>query len=94
MRWRLFLTAFLQTLFVLYCIEAGALLVIAPWKDLWLRFVSGLSWDGARTLLLHPLSRSVITGFGLVHIVWGIHDLEQLLRSRGGLRPQTGEETS
>jgi hypothetical protein len=30
-------------------------------------------------LLLHPLFRGAVSGFGLVHLVWGANDLQALL---------------
>ncbi len=32
--------------------------------------------------LLHPIVRGAITGFGLVHLIWGAHDLDLWLAER------------
>jgi hypothetical protein len=83
MRWRLFFLGFARTLFVIYCIEAGALLILTPWREEWIRFAAAVPFDGLQPLvLLHPVLRGAVTGFGLVHLVWGIHDLEDLLSRR------------
>ncbi len=79
---RSFATTVLGLLFILYCIEAGAFLVLAPWRDVWVRFAGRFPWPEAQALILHPIARGAVTGFGLVHLVWGVHDLEGLLARR------------
>lgn len=82
MRWSSFLRTLLRVLFILYCIEVGVLLTLSPWRELWPRLIVDLPWDSLRSALMLPLGRSVVTGFGLVHLVWGFHDLNQLLGGR------------
>ena len=75
-----------RVLFIVYCVEAGALLLLVPWGSGWEGIVSRLPLGSLGPLLLHPLARSAVTGFGLVHLVWGAHDLELLVsawRARG-----------
>ncbi len=73
-----------QLLFVLYCVEAGILLTLLPWTANWEGALLQLPGVGARGLAAHPLLRGVVSGFGLVHLVWGAHDLELLLSRRRG----------
>ncbi len=68
-----------QILFILYCVEAGTILLLAPWGAVWDRFVVQMPSADLRNLLLHPLLRSLISAFGLVHLIWGAHDLDLLL---------------
>lgn len=75
-------STFLTLLFVFYCAEAGALLVFAPWKPVWDRTVMLLPFQDLRSLMLHPVVRGAVTGFGLVHLVLGAHDLHALLSRR------------
>lgn len=75
-------STFLTLLFILYCAEAGTLLIFAPWKPVWERMVMQLPFSGLRTLMLHPVFRGAVTGFGLVHLVLGAHDLHALLRRK------------
>lgn len=70
-----------RILFILYCVEAGVFLAFVPWSTLWERHLLEIPWVGVRAFGLHPLWRSVLSGFGLVHLVWGVHDLELLLAS-------------
>ena len=69
-------------LFVLYCVEIGLFLVLAPWTPLWDRTLGLLPSDALRSFALHPVARSGVTGFGLVHLIWGAHDLALLFSRR------------
>ncbi len=68
--------------FILYCIEAGTLLLLAPWSAGWERMVMELPVAGLRDLCLQPWLRAGLSGFGLVHLIWGAHDLELMLAGR------------
>jgi hypothetical protein len=65
--------------FVLYCLEAGTLLLFLPWSPTWDRAMMNLSFPTLRLLLLHPFLRGGLSGLGLVHLVWGAHDLQALV---------------
>jgi hypothetical protein len=71
-----------RLLFVLYCVEVGVFLLIAPWSPSWDRAVIHLPLPVLHSVYLHPLFRGAVTGFGFVHIVWGAHDLESWLAGR------------
>lgn len=74
--------------FILYCFEAGLLLLFAPWSPEWDRIMMQLPILGMKALVLHPGFRGAVTGFGLVHLVWGMHDLVSILMRRGaGAQP-------
>jgi hypothetical protein len=90
MRWATFLRGFARAFFVLYCVEAGLFLTLAPWRSAWPHLLMAFPVVSLRNLLLDPVARGAISGFGLVHLVWGFHDLRELLRSRR--RPTTESE--
>lgn len=69
-------------LFVVYCLEIGLFLVFAPWTVLWDRTLGQVPGQVARAVVLHPAVRAGVTGFGLIHLIWGIHDLTLLLFRR------------
>ncbi len=71
--------AVFRVLFVIYCVEAGVFLMLIPWSNLWERHLLELPFVGLRTFALHPMLRGAVTGFGIVHLIWGVHDLELLL---------------
>ncbi len=60
-------------LFILYCATVGAVLVVAPWSPGWSLMLSNLS--PSFELLGTPLLRGALSGFGLVHLVWCVHDV-------------------
>ena len=72
--------------FVLYCATVGVVLVVIPWSPGWDRMLSHL--PAGFEMLRLPLLRGALSGFGLVHLVWCVHDLQLLLRSdySGGRR--------
>lgn len=72
----------LRILFILYCVEAGVFLLLSPWSPRWDESVIQLSNLQLSSLLLHPTVRGAISGFGLVHLVWGAHDLDLWLTER------------
>lgn len=69
-------------LFVLYCAEIGIFLVFAPWTSLWDHTLGLIPYETLRALALHPVVRAGVTGFGLVHLIWGLHDLTLLFSRR------------
>lgn len=71
-----------RILFVLYCIEVGVLLLLAPWSPMWDRAVTQIPSWSLHAVLLHPVFRGLISGFGLVHLTWGVHDLDRWLAER------------
>ena len=71
-----------RILFILYCVEAGVFLILAPWTANWDRTLIQLPFGWARDLVLHPFTRGAVSGFGLVHLLWGTHDLELWLAKR------------
>lgn len=91
MGWGVAWSSLTRLLFVIYCVEAGLFLVIAPWRDFWDLLIarSALSLAHLEPFLLQPWVRGAVSGFGLVHLIWGVHDLEHLL-----LRPRHAEAAS
>ena len=78
----------LRLFFILYCFEAGLLLLFAPWSPEWDRILMQLvPFQTLRGLLLGPWLRGAITGFGMVHLIWGAHDLLAVITRRN---PEAG----
>jgi hypothetical protein len=78
-----------RLLFILYCVEAGIFLIFAPWSPVWDQTMLRLPLAALRTLCLHSYLRGAVSGFGLVHLVWGAHDLQELLSRRRVRGPET-----
>ena len=68
----------MRYVFILYCAAVGVVLVLAPWSPGWDQMLSYLSAEFE--LLRRPLLRGALSGFGLVHLVWCLHDLHGLAR--------------
>jgi hypothetical protein len=64
--------------FILYCATVGVVLVVVPWSPGWDQMLSFLSTPFE--LLRRPLLRGALSGFGLVHLVWCLHDVHDLAR--------------
>ena len=58
-----------------YLIEAGVLLVLAPWSALWQRnyFAAHVPWLGH--WMASPYMKGAVTGIGLVTALGGLRDL-------------------
>jgi len=67
-------------IFLIYCLEAGLFLLMSPWLEAWNHAALLLPFGPVRELLLSSWSRSLISAFGLLHLVWGLHDLDLFLR--------------
>lgn len=68
-----------RILFIVYCVEAGAVFFLVPWGPAWDRLVVQIGSESLRTIVLHPAFRSLITAFGVLHLVWAVNDLDLLL---------------
>jgi len=86
----------LRLFFILYCFEAGLLLLFAPWSPEWDRILMQLvPFQMLRGMLLQPWLRGAVTGFGLVHLVWGAHDLIAVITRRNpdaGAQPRESQD--
>ena len=66
--------------FLVYCVEAGLFLLLSPWLAGWNHAVLLVPFGLLRDMLLTSWVRSLISAFGLLHLVWGLHDLDLFLR--------------
>jgi len=66
----------LRILFILYVLEAGAFLTLAPWSRLWALRVVARSPAFAHGILASPYFRSFVVGVGLLHLIVAIAEIE------------------
>jgi hypothetical protein len=66
----------LRALFILYVLEAGAFLSLAPWSRLWTLRVVARSPTFARDVLVSPYFRSFLVGVGLLHLWAAVSEIE------------------
>lgn len=71
-----------RLIFILYCLEAGVLLLFIPWSPFWDRTLIQIPFEWVRTVGLHPWIRGAVSGFGVVHLIWALHDLIGLIPRR------------
>lgn len=83
-----------RILFVVYCVEAGLLLLVSPWTPTWERLLIVAPWAAVRELALAPALRGLVSGFGAVHLLWGLHDVDLLLRRLPRSSPPGGPAAS
>jgi hypothetical protein len=80
----------LRALFILYVLEAGAFLCLAPWSRLWSFRVVARSPALARGVLASPFFRSFVVGVGLLHLWAAVSEIETWRRepraAAGGVR--------
>lgn len=65
-----------------YLIEAGLLLIVAPWTSLWDHNILVAARPWLRALLEDPFMRGGVTGVGLVTAFAGVRDLSATLFAR------------
>ena len=67
-----------RLLFISYCLEAGMFLLMVPWSPAWDRTVAMIPMLGLGAVLRSTFGRATLSGFGAIHLIWGIHDLDSL----------------
>ncbi len=67
-----------RLLFVSYCLEAGMFLLMVPWSPAWDRTMAHLPFPLLSGILRSTFGRAALAGFGMVHLIWGVHDLDAL----------------
>ncbi len=68
--------------FLAYCFPVGTFLALIPWTAGWDHYGVQLPIAELRELILNGWTRGALTGFGLVHLTWGAHDLDSWLSDR------------
>jgi hypothetical protein len=69
-----------RVLFLIYCLEAGLFLTFSPWSAAWDRLAMLLPLGFLRAAFLAPWARGLFTGFGVVHLLWIVHDVDLWFR--------------
>lgn len=89
------ISLFTRTLFAVYFIEAGLILIVAPWSAFWERNVFAEYFPVLQPLLASPFVRGAVSGIGAVTVLAGLAELAGLFgaqrRSRDAEIPSPGE---
>lgn len=59
-------------IFVMFCIELGMLLVVLPWRSVWIHNSLLVGHPELRSIMQHYFTRGAISGLGLVDVWIGI----------------------
>ena len=83
------ISAFTRLIFAAYFLEAGLILVVAPWSSFWDRNGIASMLPVARGYLSSPFIRGAVTGIGVITACAGLVELASVF----GLRrmPQRAE---
>jgi hypothetical protein len=69
-------------LFAAYFLEAGLILIVAPWSAFWDRNFFASALPALREIAASPYARGAVSGLGLVTLLAGIADLGAAFASR------------
>jgi hypothetical protein len=69
-------------LFAAYFLEAGLILVVAPWSPFWERNFFAESLPAIERLLASPYARGAVSGVGVVTLIAGLAELGGAFASR------------
>ena len=70
----------LQFLYLIYCVEAGLFLILAPWSLLWAHGYFA-QVPGLRPLLLSGYLRGAVSAFGVLMLAIGAKDFLAFCRT-------------
>lgn len=65
-----------------YLVEAGLLLIVAPWTTFWDRNSFGVLVPAIGEWMASPVVRGVVSGIGLITAVAGLRDLTVTILTR------------
>jgi hypothetical protein len=69
-------------LFAAYFLEAGLILIVAPWSAFWDRNSLAAAIPQLQSLAASPYARGAVSGLGLVTLLAGVADLGAAFASR------------
>jgi hypothetical protein len=82
---------FTRVLFAAYFLEAGFILVVAPWSGFWERNFFAASAPALQPWLQSPFVRGAVSGVGVVTALAGLAELGGILSSRRSVRPPSAD---
>jgi hypothetical protein len=76
-KWELWRRRIFLTIFILFCLEIGIILTVAPWTSFWLNNSLIMSYPRVREILGYPFVRGLISGLGLADIWLAVAEVVQ-----------------
>jgi hypothetical protein len=77
-------------LLALYLLEAGLLLILAPWSRFWERNYFAALVPVVADWLTHPYVKGAVTGVGIVSVAAALIEIGDLLSRRAAAPPEPG----
>jgi hypothetical protein len=71
-----------RILFAAYFLEAGLILVVAPWSGFWDRNLFFSSVPGLAQTLASPFARGAVSGVGAITVIAGLAELSGVVSRR------------
>ena len=71
-----------RILFAAYFLEAGLILIVAPWSGFWDRNLFLYSIPALQEVLESPFARGAVSGVGAITVVAGLAELSGVLSRR------------
>jgi hypothetical protein len=71
-----------RLLFAAYFLEAGLILIVAPWSAFWDRNLFFGTLPSLAPILQMPFARGAVTGIGVITVLAGLGELAGLLSLR------------
>ena len=81
------ISLFTRLLFAAYFIEAGLILVVAPWSGFWDRNFFAESVPALEHILASPFARGAVSGVGAITAVAGLTELSAVFLMRRRSEP-------
>ncbi len=78
-----------RLIFAAYFLEAGFILIAAPWSALWEHNRFAESWPAIRTAVESPYVRGAVSGVGVITAIAGFAELGGVITSRARRQPQS-----
>ena len=78
---------FTRLLFAAYFLEAGLILIVAPWSAFWDRNFFASTLPALEHILASPFARGAVSGIGAITAVAGLAELAALFLTRRRAEP-------
>jgi hypothetical protein len=77
----------MRLLLVVFFLEVGLVLILAPWSQYWDRNYFAQALPGVYAVITNNFVRGAVSGLGVVNVAAGISELVALIVSRGAPGP-------
>jgi hypothetical protein len=76
-KWELWRRRIFLIVFILFCLEIGIILTVAPWTVFWMNNSLIMGYPQVREILAHPFVRGLISGLGIADIWLAVAEVVQ-----------------